>query len=85
MNTKHKRVGTAFAALITGSVLLVPALRTDAGVLPDPDTVPCDAFGSDSDCLSRAERRKSPPRCGVADSENDDLELVDVIAHTNRL
>ena len=106
MNITSKRVATAFAAVIASSLLVVPALQAAAGVLPDPDTVPCEAFGSDPDCVSRRERRKLQHQCAVAaesighgdddlgddanstggeGSENGDVELADVIAHTNRL
>jgi hypothetical protein len=110
MSINYKRVGTAVAALVASSMLLVPALQTNADSLPDPDTVPCEAFGSDDDCLSRPARRTVERPCGVpvtstavgsADttkdellgsvsvgegaSEDDDLALVDLIAHTNRL
>ena len=110
MSINYKRVGTAVAALVAGSMLLVPALQTNADSLPDPDTVRCEAFGSDADCVSRTARRTVEGPCGVpvtstavgsadatddellgsvsvgeAASEDDDLGLVDVIAHTNRL
>jgi hypothetical protein len=110
MSINYKRVGTAVAALVAGSVLLVPALQTNADSLPDPDTVPCEAFGSDADCVSRTARRTVERPCdvpvtstagrsadttkdelrgsvsgGESASEDDDLGLVDLIAHTNRL
>jgi hypothetical protein len=72
-------------------MLLVPALQSNAGSLPDPETVPCEAFGSDADCIERQGRRKAPPRCGVTvtSSADDDADHVfvptDLIAHANLL
>ncbi len=65
MNTTYKKVGAASVALLAGSLLLVPILQASAGSLPDPDTVPCEAFGSAPDCLSPRERPKLEHRCGV--------------------
>ena len=63
MNTTYRKIGAASAALFAGSLLLVPVLQANAGSLPDPDTVPCEAFGSDADCLSHTERRRVEPGC----------------------
>ncbi len=93
MKTTHKRFGIGAAAFAAGSMLLVPALQSNAGSLPDPETVPCEAFGSDADCLARQARRKAPQRCGVvvtsaADDDADSadaLVLTDLVAHANLL
>lgn len=71
MNSSYKKAGATSVALLAGSLLLVPILQANAGSLPDPDTVPCEAFGSDPDCLSRRERRKLEHRCGVPVAATD--------------
>ena len=93
MKTTHKKLGIGVAAFAAGSMLLVPALQSNAGSLPEPETVPCEAFGSGADCLAMQARRKAPPLCGVivtsaADEDADDadaLVLTDLIAHANLL
>jgi hypothetical protein len=91
MKVTHKKLGIGATVVVAGSMLLVPALRSNAGSLPDPETVPCEAFGSDADCLSQQARRKAPPRCGVVVTSSADVEadhavvLTDLIAHANLL
>jgi hypothetical protein len=91
MKTTHKTLGIGAAAVAAGALLLVPALQSNAGSLPDPETVPCDAFGSGADCLASQARRKAPPRCGItvtsaADDDGDHLLVpTDLIAHANLL
>jgi hypothetical protein len=91
MKSTHTKLGIGATAVAAGSMLLVPALQSNAGSLPDPETVPCEAFGSDADCLARQARRKAPPRCEVtimsaADDDGDHiLVLTDLIAHANLL
>jgi hypothetical protein len=91
MKVTHKKLGIGATVVVAGSMLLVPALQSNAGSLPDPETVPCEAFGSDADCLERQARRKAPRRCGVdvTSSADDDADHVfvptDLIAHANLL
>jgi hypothetical protein len=87
MKTTPKKLGIGLAAVAAGSMLLVPALQSSAGSLPDPETVPCEAFGSEHECLSSQARRKLPPRCGLADTSSADnvLLLTDLVAHANLL
>jgi hypothetical protein len=77
MNTTYKKVGGISAALLAGSLLLVPVLQASAGSLPNPDTVPCEAFGSDPDCLLRRERRNLEHRCGVPVVSTDTSDQPD--------
>jgi hypothetical protein len=87
MKSTHKKLGLGATAAVAISMLLVPALQSNAGSLPDPETVPCEAFRSEQECLSSQARRKLPPRCGVVDrAANDDaLVLTDLVAHANLL
>ncbi len=91
MKSTHKKLGLGATTAVAISMLLVPALQSNAGSLPDPETVPCDAFGSGADCLASQARRKAPPRCGVtvtsaADDDADHILVpTDLIAHANLL
>jgi hypothetical protein len=91
MKITHKKLGIGAIAIAAGSILLVPALQSNAGSLPDPQTVPCEAFGSDADCVARQARRKASAPCGVIVTAvpGDDGEGVliptDLIAHANLL
>jgi len=88
MKTTHKKLGIGATVVAAGSMLLVPALQSNAGSLPDPETVPCEAFGSGADCLATQARRKAPPRCGVTvtfTTDDDTLLLTDLVAHANLL
>jgi hypothetical protein len=91
MKITRKNLGIGATVVAAGSMLVVPALQSNAGSLPDPETVPCEAFGSDADCLERQGRRKAPRRCGVVVSSppNDEAGQVfvptDLIAHANLL
>ena len=86
MNIRNKRRGLGAAVLVGASLLLVPALRTSAGVLPDPARVPCEAYGADADCPLRGSRELPLP-CAAPDltiAEVDVLRarlVADLVAH----
>ena len=89
MNTRNKRRGLGAAVLIGASLLLVPALRTSAGVLPDPATVQCEAYGADADCPLRGSRELPLP-CAASDLTTDEVDVLkarvvaDLVAHATQ-